>query len=101
MFRRPGITLIELVMTLAILAVLTVLVVPNLGKWIQHYRIRGTVREIVSQMELAKIKALKSNLEYRIAFDSGAGIFRLKAEGLRAGRWAMRRIPGRNKCALS
>ncbi len=85
MFTRPGITLIELVMTLAILAVLTVLVVPNLGKWIQHYRIRGTVREIVSQMELAKIKALKSNLEYRIAFDSGAKIFRLERGNMAAG----------------
>ncbi len=77
-FGRRGVTLIELVITFAIVAFLSVLVVPNLGKWIQHYRLRGTVREIVSQMELAKIKALKHNLEYRVSFDLGGRKFELQ-----------------------
>lgn len=78
MRRRGGITLIELVITLAILAALAVMVVPNLGGWIQHYRIKGAVREIVSQMELAKIKALKCNREYRLKINTNSGIFRLE-----------------------
>jgi prepilin-type N-terminal cleavage/methylation domain-containing protein len=76
--RKDGLTLIELVITLAVVAVLTVLFVPNLGRWVSHYRLRGAVREIVSQMELAKIKALKSNLEYRILFDLEARTFELQ-----------------------
>lgn len=78
MFRRQGITLIELVTTLAIVTVLTVMMVPNLGRWIQHYRIKGAIRDIVSQMELAKIKALKYNREYRISFDPDRGTFQLQ-----------------------
>jgi len=77
-FGRRGVTLIELLITFAIVAILTVLVVPNLGKWIQHYRLRGVVREIVSEMELAKIKALKHNLEYRISFDLNDREFELQ-----------------------
>jgi len=76
--RRRGITVIELVIVLAIVAILTVLVVPNLGGWVQHYRIKGVVRHIVSQMELAKIKALKNNLEYRVYFDKTIGTFELQ-----------------------
>lgn len=77
-FTRRGITLTELMITIAIVAVLAAMVVPNFGKWIQHYRLRGTVREVVSQMELAKIRALKNNLEYRIAFDKDKGTFWLE-----------------------
>ena len=74
-FGRHGLTVVEFVIALAILAILTALAVPNLGKWIQHYRIRGSVREVVSQMELCKIRALKSNLEYRVSFDVRKGTF--------------------------
>ena len=78
MFRRHGITMIELVITLAIVAVLTVMVVPNLGRWIQHHRMKAALRQMVSQMELAKISALKNNLEYRVAFDVANGKFELQ-----------------------
>lgn len=78
MFRRDGITMIELVITLAIVVVLAVMVVPNLGRWIQHYRMTGALRQMVSQMELAKISALKNNLEYRIAFDVANRTFELQ-----------------------
>lgn len=92
MSRRCGLTLVELVITLAILALLTVLAVPNLGRWIQHYRIRAAVRQIVSQMELAKIKALKNNWPYRIAFDEAAGTFRLETRSKSSEAW---RVEGR------
>ncbi len=88
---RRGLTLTELVIAIAIVGLLAVLVVPNLGKWIQHYRLRGAVREIVSKMELAKIKALKYNLEYRIAFETDNGTYWME-RGNRAdapGLWAI------------
>jgi hypothetical protein len=78
MLRRHGITVIELAVTLAILAILTVLVVPNLGGWLRHYQMRGTVREIVSQMELAKVRALKTNWHYQVAFEPAVRAFRIE-----------------------
>lgn len=77
-FGRRGLTLTELLITFAIVAFLAILVVPGLGKWIQRYRLRGAVREIVSRMEMAKIKALKNNLEYRIAFNKDNHTFWLE-----------------------
>ena len=80
--KRRGITVVEMMITLAIVAVLAVMVVPNLGGWIQHYRVKGAVREIVSQMELAKIKALKHNREYRLYVNTLDGVFRLERGNL-------------------
>jgi len=80
--KRSGLTVIEMIITLAIVAILAVMVVPNLGGWIQHYRVKGTVREIVSQMELAKIKALKHNREYRLYVNTLDGFFRLERGNL-------------------
>jgi prepilin-type N-terminal cleavage/methylation domain-containing protein len=76
--RHAGITLIELIIALAIFAILAVMVLPNLGGWIAHYRIKGAVREMVSRMELAKIKALKDNLEYRLYMNTDTGAFRIE-----------------------
>jgi prepilin-type N-terminal cleavage/methylation domain-containing protein len=78
LLKRAGMTLIELAVTLAVVTALAVLVVPGLGGWVRHYRIKGAVRQIVSEMELAKIRALKQNREYRIWMDTSAGIYRLE-----------------------
>ena len=78
MVRHLGITLIELITALAILAIIGVLALPNLGGWIDQYRIKGAVREMVSQMELARIKALKDNLEYRLYVNTDTGAFRIE-----------------------
>ena len=87
--RRRGITLIELVITLAIVAVLSVMVVPGLGRWVREYRMKRVVRQIVSRMELAKIMALKSNLEHRIAFDPGGGTFQIESRPNPSGDWTL------------
>jgi len=76
--RDKGLTLTELVLTLAILAAIAALTLPNLTGWIRHYRARRVVRELVCQMELAKIKALKTNRQYRIAFDPSSKTFRME-----------------------
>jgi prepilin-type N-terminal cleavage/methylation domain-containing protein len=92
---RRGITLTELVVTIAIVAVLAVILVPNLGSWIRHYRIKAAVREIVSQMELAKIKALKNNLEYRVVFEAATGTFYLERGNRSSSSWKWTQESGR------
>ncbi|NIQ39105.1 MAG: prepilin-type N-terminal cleavage/methylation domain-containing protein [Proteobacteria bacterium] len=95
MSRQRGITLTELVVTIAIVAVLAVLLVPNLGSWIRHYRIKAAVREIVSNMELAKIRALKNNLEYRVVFEAATRTFYLERGNRSSSSWKWTRVSRR------
>ena len=64
-----GVTLIELVVVMAIIAVIGLCMAPAIGEWLDNFRIRQAAREIVSNLQYAKMKAISSRIEYRICFD--------------------------------
>jgi prepilin-type N-terminal cleavage/methylation domain-containing protein len=64
-----GVTLIELAVVLAIVAIMGLFFAPAIGEWLDNYRIRQAARDIVSHLQLAKIRAISSSLEYRVRFD--------------------------------
>ncbi len=69
-----GVTLIELVVVMVIIAIGAVLVAPNIGAWIPNYRLRSATRDIVSLMRTAQMKAVSSNRHYGVYFDPGGSI---------------------------
>jgi len=69
---KKGITLIELVIVVVIIAVGATLMVPGLGAWMPHYRLKGTARDIVSVMRVAQARAVSNNVRYGVAFDTAA-----------------------------
>ena len=70
---KRGVTLIELVVVFAIIAIGAVLMVPNMGSWIQSYRLRGATRDITSTLRTAQMKAVSINLNHRVSFTEGIG----------------------------
>jgi Tfp pilus assembly protein FimT len=44
--------------------------VPGMGSWITNYRLRSATRDIVSNMRAAQMKAVSTNLEYRVYFNT-------------------------------
>ncbi len=70
--RKRGITLIELVIVMAIIAICALLIAPNIGAWIPNYRLRSGARDIVSALRTAQVKAVSTNREYRVFFNPGA-----------------------------
>lgn len=66
---KKGITIIELVVVMIIIAIGAVLIAPNIGAWLPHYRLRSVTRDIVSTMRTAQMKAVSANVEYRVYFD--------------------------------
>jgi prepilin-type N-terminal cleavage/methylation domain-containing protein len=65
---RKGITLIELIVVMVIIAIGAVLIAPNIGAWLPNYRLRGATRDMVSTMRVAQMKAVSNNLRYQISF---------------------------------
>lgn len=67
---KKGVTLLELIIIMVIIAIGAVLVAPNIVAWIPHYHLRSATRDIVSMMRTAQMKAVSKNLEYGVLFDN-------------------------------
>src|SRR4030042_2539820 len=79
---KKGVTLIELVVVFAIIAIGAVLLVPNIGGWLPSYRLRSATRDIVSTMRTAQMKAVSNNTPYGVAFDNNSIQLYLSSGGL-------------------
>jgi prepilin-type N-terminal cleavage/methylation domain-containing protein len=67
---KKGVTLLELVIVMAIIAIGAALMAPGISSWIPHYRLRSATRDIASTMRIAQMRAISNNLTYQISFDS-------------------------------
>lgn len=76
--RKRGITLVELVVVMAIIAIGAAFVVPNIGAWIPNYRLRGATRDVTSVLRTAQMRAISNNREYQVSFDAGTGSYILR-----------------------
>jgi len=75
---KKGITLIELIIVMVIIAIGAALMVPSIGAWLPNYRLRAAARDIVSTMRMAQMKAVSGNTDYRVSFDTGSGTYILQ-----------------------
>ena len=84
--RKRGVTLVELVVVMAIIAIGAAFVAPNIGAWIPNYRLRSATREVTSALRMAQMKAISNNTQYHVSFDPGAGSFILQYQDT-GGNW--------------
>jgi prepilin-type N-terminal cleavage/methylation domain-containing protein len=84
--KNKGITLIELVVVMVIIAIGAVLIAPNIGAWIPNYRLRGAARDIVSSLRTAQMKAVSTNTQYEVSFNPAAGSYILQYQDT-GGHW--------------
>ncbi|MFN3887537.1 MAG: GspH/FimT family pseudopilin [Aquabacterium sp.] len=59
--RARGLTLIELMVTVAVLALLLASVAPSLGTWIGSQRVRNTASSLVAGLQQARAEAVRRN----------------------------------------
>ena len=67
---RKGVTLIELIIVMVIISIGALLISPNFGRWVSHYRLRSATRDIVSMLRVAQMKAVSNNMEYQVLFQN-------------------------------
>ena len=84
---KKGVTLLELIVVMAIIAIGAVLTVPNLRPWLANYRLRGATRDITSTLRTAQMKAVSNNYFYQVDFTGGGYILRRSSTGLDPAPW--------------
>jgi prepilin-type N-terminal cleavage/methylation domain-containing protein len=84
--KKEGITLIELVVVMAIIAIGAALIAPNIGAWIPSYRLRSASRDVVSALREAQMKAISTKIPYQVSFNPAAGSYILQYQDT-GGNW--------------
>lgn len=84
---KRAVTLVELIIVMAIIAIGATFVVPAIGSWIPNYRLKGATREIISILRVAQMKAVSTNMEYRVKFNQSSGSYILQYRTTIGGSW--------------
>lgn len=66
--KKSGFTLIDLMITLGIVAILLAMAIPDIKSWLSNYRLNIAARDIALSMQLAKMKAISINNYVSISF---------------------------------
>jgi prepilin-type N-terminal cleavage/methylation domain-containing protein len=93
---KKGVTLIEVIVVLVIIAIGATLAVPNIGAWLHNYRLRTATRDIVSAMRAAQMKAVSTNLGHRVQFNDEGGSYivqRMTTTGVWVNEGVLQTIP--------
>jgi prepilin-type N-terminal cleavage/methylation domain-containing protein len=61
MRKNAGFTAFELAVSMAIMAVIAALALPPYLQWLRGHRLRGAVTNLMGDMEMAKIRAIREN----------------------------------------
>ncbi len=75
MRKESGFTLIELMVTMAIVLIMASIAVPTLLSWLPKQRLRGAVTDLVSDIQLTKLSAIKENRDWAMVFDTANDIY--------------------------
>ena len=69
---NEGFTLLELMTTLAVLAIIVTMVGPTFSNMKERHKVRGAAETVVSDLHLARLEAIKANRDISLSFQ-GSG----------------------------
>ncbi|MFQ5918122.1 MAG: GspH/FimT family pseudopilin [Candidatus Binatia bacterium] len=66
----PAFTIIELIVVLTVAIIVMGIALPSLLSWLPTYRLSAGARQVASDLQLARMKAISQNAKFRLNFIS-------------------------------
>jgi prepilin-type N-terminal cleavage/methylation domain-containing protein len=70
---QKGVTIIELAVVMAIIAIIGLFMSPALGEWVAGFRLRGTAKDLEDTLQQARLKAISTRNQYRVQLNINSG----------------------------
>ena len=81
MRQNRGYTLLEIMTVIALIGISASIVIPNVIGWLPKYRLRAGAEEIQSVLQLARLGAIKENMNATVNFDTANHTFLATIDG--------------------
>ncbi len=75
MRNSKGFTLLEVMIVIVLMSIVAVMGIPNFLGWVASYNLKTAANELYSNMQFARINAVKQNKEWAVVFDTANGIY--------------------------
>ena len=83
---QHGFTVLELLMVLVVASVLMGVAVPNFQSWLPTLRLSNAARQVATDLQLARMRAISSNASTAVTFSTGSGTYSFGAESRDVGQ---------------
>ena len=77
---------------MVILAIGVTLAVPNLSRLIENYTVRKACRQLVTDLQLAKMRAVSQGLQHRVSFDAADKSYKIEQGNATRGSTAWNQV---------
>mgnify|MGYP001074963619 CR=1 FL=1 len=79
--RESGFSVVELCVAMAVLAIMASIAIPGTSRWLPGYRIKSAARDLYSNLQLARLEAIRNNRDHAVIFNTGAGTYGIVSSG--------------------
>ena len=80
MNKNSGFSILELLIVITVMSIIAAISIPNYLSWIPEKRLRSACDELYSNLNYAKMGAIKNNNSWAIVFTPGAGTYQVQRD---------------------
>lgn len=72
-FRQRGVTMMEVMVSIAVVAIIAAIGIPSLSTWLQNTQVSATADSVMTGLQLARGEAVRGNVRTRFQLDDAGG----------------------------